>query len=280
MNARVIASFQRRRATAPAHYLARAEIRSHPMKVSSRITLGYGILLAAILLLAAVQISAIRRLQDLIEGTARSGLSAAMTSLELMQDAELIGEYAGRFFREGDPEARKQIDSLRDTFQADLQQLTASTRSKSEDKDAERLSEFWKQFLGNLGRAQSVSRPGEIPPDLAEDLDRLRTQTRTLYQASLRSIEAQAEESRVIARRTERVSWVLAAGVVVAGGLLSLLIVRSVSIPLTNLAEGTRSMAEGGSYYRLDTSRSDEIAQIAKDFNTVAERLKSAPRHD
>jgi methyl-accepting chemotaxis protein len=39
-------------------------------------------------------------------------------------------------------------------------------------------------------------------------------------------------------------------------------------------------MAEGGSCYRLDTSRSDEIAQIAKDFNTVAERLKSAPRRD
>jgi methyl-accepting chemotaxis protein len=39
-------------------------------------------------------------------------------------------------------------------------------------------------------------------------------------------------------------------------------------------------MASGGPYYRLDTSRNDEIAQIAKDFNTIAERLKSAPRHE
>jgi two-component system, NtrC family, sensor histidine kinase KinB len=250
------------------------------MRVSSRLSLGYGILLAAILLLAAVQVYAVRRLQVLIEGTARSGLSAAMSSLELMRDAEMIAEYTGRYFRAGDPEARKQIDSLRDTFQSDLQQLSADTRLKSEDRETGRLSEFWKQFLENLGRAEPASRPGEIPPNLAEDLDRLKTQTRTLYQASLLTIEAQAEEARVIARRTERVSWVLAAGVAVAGGLISLLIVRSVSIPLRSLAEGTRAMATGGSSYRLDTSRSDEIAQIAKDFNTVAERLNSSPPRD
>jgi methyl-accepting chemotaxis protein len=115
---------------------------------------------------------------------------------------------------------------------------------------------------------------------LAEDLDRLKIQARTVYQASLDSIEAQAEESRIIARRTERVSYIFAAGVIVVGGLISLLIVRSVSVPLSSLAQGTRAMASGGPYYRLDTSRNDEIAQIAKDFNTMAERLKSAPRHE
>jgi methyl-accepting chemotaxis protein len=57
------------------------------------------------------------------------------------------------------------------------------------------------------------------------------------------------------------------------------LIVRSAR-PASSLAQGTRAMASGGPYYRLDTSRNDEIAQIAKDFNTIAERLKSAPRRD
>ena len=250
------------------------------MKVSIRISLGYGILLGSLVLLSMIQIYAIRRLQVLIDSTARSGMSAAASSLELMRDAELIAENAGRFFRESDPEARKQIDSLRETFQSDLQQLRASIRTESENREAERLSEFWQQFLVNLGRVQPVSKPAEVPPGLAEDLDRLKTQTRTLYEASLESIEARSEESRTIARRTERVSWILAAGVIVAGGLISLLIVRSVAIPLTSLAEGTRAMAGGGSLYRLDTSRSDEIAQIAKDINTITEHLRSAPRHD
>ena len=250
------------------------------MKVPMRISLVYGILLASVLLLAAVQIFAMRRLRALNEGTARSGLSAAMTSLELMQDTELIAECAGRFFRQGDPEARKQIDVIRDSFQSDLQQVRTNIRSEAEGREIERISQFWQQFLENLWREQAIPQRREIPAVLAEDLDRLKIQARTVYQASLDSIEAQAEESRIIARRTERISWIFAAGVIVVGGLISLLIVRSVSVPLSSLAQGTRAMASGGPYYRLDTSRNDEIAQIAKDFNTIAERLKSAPRHD
>jgi methyl-accepting chemotaxis protein len=249
------------------------------MKVSMRVGLGYGILLASILILAAVQIFAIRRLQVLNEGAARSGLSAAMTSLELMQNTELIAEQAERFFRQGDSEARKQMDALREGFQSDLQRLQSGAGAEGTVREIVRLRAFWQQFLENLWREQSVSKGGEIPPALAEDLERLRTQTRTVYQACLSSIEAQAEQSRLIARRTERISWIFAAGVVVAGGLIALLITRSVSIPLSGLAEGTRTMAEGGAYYRLDTSRNDEIAQIAKDFNTIVDRMRSTPRH-
>ena len=250
------------------------------MKVSMRVGLGYGILLASILILAAVQIFAIRRLQVLNEGMARSGLSAAATSLELMQDTELIAEHADRFFRQGDSEARKQIDVLRDGFQSDLQQLRSDARAAETVREIDRLSGFWQQFLEDFFREQSVSQRREIPPALTEDLERLRAQTRTVYQACLNSIEAQAEESRTIARRIIRISWVFAAGVIVVGGLISLLIARSVSIPLSGLAEGTRTMAEGGAYYRLDTSRNDEIAQIAKDFNTIVDRLRSTPRHE
>ncbi|HEX7090852.1 MAG TPA: HAMP domain-containing protein [Longimicrobiales bacterium] len=36
---------------------------------------------------------------------------------------------------------------------------------------------------------------------------------------------------------------------------------------------GTREVAEGNFRYRLDTSRSDEFAQVARDFNTMTERL-------
>ncbi len=250
------------------------------MKISMRIGLAFGILLASIVLLAATQIFVVRRLKTLGEEAARSGLSTAMTSLELMRDTELIAEYTGRFFLEDDPEARKRIDELRDSFNSDLQHLRAEVPPESGGKETERLSRFWQQFLEDLWSIQSAPRRAEVPAALADDLDRLKTQARTVYQASLDSIEARAEESRRLASRTERFSFILTAGVLVVGGLSSFLIVRSVSVPLSNLVQGTRAMAEGGQIYRLDTSRSDEIAQIAKDFNTIAEHLKSVPRSD
>jgi len=55
--------------------------------------------------------------------------------------------------------------------------------------------------------------------------------------------------------------------------VVSLLIVRSISKPLAHLTEGTRAIIEGKYFYRLDTSRKDEFAQLAKDFNTMIRRL-------
>lgn len=248
------------------------------MKIPARISLGYGILLASILLLAVVQIVAVRNLQALNESASRSGLDAAVASLQLMQDGEMLRENVERFFRYRDPEAGKQIDAIRESYQADLEQLRACIRSDPEAKDLDRLTAFWKEFLETLWREQAASKPGNLPEDLIEGLDRIRTQARTVYQTSLSSIEARGEESRTIAHRAERISWAIAAGALVIGGLMSLLIVRSISIPLSSLAEGTRTMAHGESYYRLDTSRDDEIAQIAKDFNTITERLRSSSR--
>jgi signal transduction histidine kinase len=39
------------------------------------------------------------------------------------------------------------------------------------------------------------------------------------------------------------------------------------------LTEGTRAIAEGKFFYRLDTTRDDEFSQLAKDFNTMTRRL-------
>ena len=50
--------------------------------------------------------------------------------------------------------------------------------------------------------------------------------------------------------------------------LVSLLIVRSISKPLANLTEDARHCGRQV-LHRLDTSRNDEFAQLARDFNTM-----------
>jgi len=54
---------------------------------------------------------------------------------------------------------------------------------------------------------------------------------------------------------------------------VSFVIVQSISSPLRQLTQGTRAIAQGKFFYRLDTSHNDEFAQLAKDFNTMSERL-------
>ena len=69
------------------------------------------------------------------------------------------------------------------------------------------------------------------------------------------------------------ISWSAAAIALVVSFLVSFFIVRSISEPLHHLTEGTRAVAEGKFYYRLDASRNDEFALLAKDFNTMTARL-------
>jgi methyl-accepting chemotaxis protein len=122
-------------------------------------------------------------------------------------------------------------------------------------------------WLSNLSKSGNTLTEG-----LQNTLDALRAQTLAIYQTALRSMVSNVEKSR---QTVETEAWILYCATACALAisiLLSFLIFRSISKPLANLMEGTRSMAEGKFFYRLDTSRDDELSQIAKDFNTIAQR--------
>jgi methyl-accepting chemotaxis protein len=115
----------------------------------------------------------------------------------------------------------------------------------------------------------------QIPQDLVEQLEGLRSQAYSLYQASTQTLSSEAETARKTGDRAELVLWILAAMALVVSLFVSVSVLRSIATPLRHLAEGTRAIAEGKEFYRLDTSRNDEFSQIAKDFNTLARRLRS-----
>src|SRR5690606_3384142 len=119
--------------------------------------------------------------------------------------------------------------------------------------------------------------PSGAAPDLlaqiAQRLDTLHTLTRGLGDASQEAMLARLERSASAARAAERLSWVAAAAALLLSVLVSALIIRSISESLATLKRGTHEVAEGNFRYRLDTSRSDEFAQVARHFNTMTERL-------
>ena len=87
------------------------------------------------------------------------------------------------------------------------------------------------------------------------------------------AIAADSETSTRIGRNALFISWSALAVPVVLGAFASFLIFRSISIPLANLLEGTNAMASGKYFYRLDTSRKDELSRLALDFNALTQRM-------
>ena len=246
------------------------------MRIAVRISLAFGILVLLPVLLAVAQAVAVSRLQNL--GGNPAGFRLALASLQMMRSGDRIEADLETLFERGGQDAISRAATERDNFAAALEDARAQARSEAELRETERLTQFWREFVGELDRAQSRrprAKEGGVPPAVAEHLDRLQVQLRTVYQVGLDSMADREDRARLAADRTRRWSWIFAAAVLVAGGFTAFLIVRSLILPLGSLAEGTRAIAEGKSYVRLDTSRSDELAQIAKDFNTLVERLGS-----
>ncbi len=113
---------------------------------------------------------------------------------------------------------------------------------------------------------------------LQQALDQVREDTRQLAAASQDAMTRELANSEQAARTAEHLSWLAALGALLLSLLLSALLVRSIVGPLGRLAEGTREVSAGRFGYRLDTSGSGEFAQVARDFNSMTERLDELDR--
>ncbi len=244
------------------------------MKITTRITAGYGILILLLAGLVTYEVLTIHRMQGINYGLSQTDLQAAVGSLQLMRDRDLIEEYARKALALGDPDYVAQLKEYQENFQKALKEIRRASPSADVQVEVNRLDEYWQAFVVDLARHQpGTVKVTDFPADLKDDLERLRAQAGTVYDASGRSIKRAADDSIKIGEMARVISIWTAAIALVISALVAFLIYRSISIPLAHLTEGTRAIADGKFYYRLDTSRNDEFSQLAKDFNTMTHRL-------
>jgi signal transduction histidine kinase len=245
------------------------------MKITTRINTGYGIFIAVLIGLAAYQIIAVNRMQSIIQELSSINAEKALTAIQTMRDRDLIAEYAEKSLLRIDPGYENKLDEYIEDFNKDLKKLESDVSSEQERNEIRRLKESLRTFTDDLNRVQlNVPEDGmRLPALLESDLVGLEIQARSVYEAAKQSMSDKLDQS---AQTSQTVQVVLISVTVVILSimiLVSLVIVRSISKPLANLTEGTRAITEGKYFYRLDTSRNDEFAQLAKDFNTMIRRL-------
>lgn len=62
---------------------------------------------------------------------------------------------------------------------------------------------------------------------------------------------------------------------ILTGGLVCYALARYLTTPIVRLREATRHLADGDLSARVETKRQDEIGQLARDFDEMAERIES-----
>ena len=245
------------------------------MKITTRINTGYGIFIAVLLGLAVYQIIAVNRMQSINQQLKDINAENALTSLRMMQNQKQIGEFTEKSFVLTDPEYKDLLKDYIKAFETNLEELEDGVGSEKEVGEVKRLKESWQVFIEDLDREQRNA-PKEamrLPAPLESDLETLQIQAESVYDAIMQSMSDKLDQSAQTSRTVQVVLMSVTVVVLSIMILVSLLIVRSISKPLANLTEGTRAITEGKYFYRLDTSREDEFAQLAKDFNTMIRRL-------
>jgi len=246
------------------------------MRIATKIFSGYGVVIALMALVILYQVVLINRLQSIQQELSGLNFQAAGTALEMMRELDGIEEYSKKSYLLLDPEyAARRRDFERD-FETSLTRLRPLAQSKAEQTEVERLGRFWLEFAAEGARpppGDASDVPREIPPSLQQKLDALHAQVKTVYESTLQEREIEARRSAEMGRRAAWVSWSAAVVALLLSLMVSVVILRSIAEPLNHLTEGTRAIAEGKFFYRLDTARNDEFAQLAKDFNSMTARL-------
>jgi len=247
------------------------------MKVKNRIIVGYAVLIGVVAALLVYQVTVLRGLQAVPGSGSGSDFDHTLATLQMLRDRDILEDRTRRVLAGAWAEDTAGLEEAQDNFRNRLLWLREVQASEREQAELTRLDQFYREFVEELARQQGTPQPDRtrrLPAALEESIDRLRLQSFSVYNAALQTLAAKADKSRTQARRAEFVLWCLVPLALLLSSLAAFFVVRSISVPLHHLKEGTRAMAEGKTYYRLDTSRTDEFSQIARDFNELTRRLE------
>ncbi len=253
------------------------------MKVGTRLRSAFAFYIT---LLAAVLVYHVRTTQHAVDsGRALTIISTRLRVSSTAQTTRLVqmSSDAEKYFVTHD---KGYFDKFLDSEQAfgkGLQSLDRHPLSAGERRAFDSLVVDWANVDAQVrplaGVASKSPETGRATvTQLQTALDQVRDGTRRLAMASQDAMSEELDASEQAARKAERLSWLAGVGVLVSSLLLSALLVRSIVEPLRRLAEGTREVSAGRFDYRLESTGSDEFTQVARDFNSMTERLDELDR--
>ncbi len=253
------------------------------MKVATRLSGALAMLVALLLIVLTYHVRTLRDAVatsfDLSELSGRIFLAATEQVTRLTE----MEENAGKFWVTGDPGYRTLYEEAVAGFDRGLVELGDQPLEPAERRAWEALRSDWAAFHPVRSELEDQPAGGLMVAidrldSLRVELDRLTASARRLGDAAHESMEARLDRSAVAAGRAERISWIAASVALSLALLVAVLTVRSITRALRRLRHGTRAVAEGDFEHQLDTTGSDEFADLARDFNVMTRRLGELDR--
>jgi len=246
------------------------------MKVSTRIIAGYVILIALTVAVLSYQVYMIQQLNEINKNLAKVNVNDALTSLYLNYHEGLIEDGALKYYGTRYAQYLDQVQNFGGLLETDLRKLRATATSESELEAIERVSRSWKAVQETIAAEENLPKKPESierTTRLEDQLLALRMHSEQVVVQVQAAIDNAGIRSGETAARAVRVSWIAASAALLLSILVSVPIIWSITSRLRELGKATRAVAAGQFEHRMPASGTDEFADLAGDFNTMAQRL-------
>ena len=237
---------------------------------------GYVVLIVLTVAVLSYQVYTIKHLNEINAQLANANVRDALTSLYLQYDEGLIEEGALKYNGTRYAQYLDQVESHGNALEQKLDELKLNAKSESELQAIEQVFRSWKAVQETVADAESLPQKSdstEIATRLKPQLLKLYNDCQFLAAEAQTAINNSGIRSSKMAATATQVSFIAAGGALLLSILVSVPIIWSITSRLRELGKATRLVAAGQFEHRMPASGNDEFANLAGDFNTMAQRL-------
>jgi signal transduction histidine kinase len=247
------------------------------MNLYKKILLAEAPLAIALAIVCVVSIAVISSLgshsQTVLKDNYRSVLAA-----QRMKEAIERMDSAALFIVAGEQQKGiEQAQRNRAVFEDELKVQEANITEAGEKEFTEKLRAAWENYQAKFDRLQKTTSSNEARQLYFSELETAFLQVKTAADEILAiNQDAMVRKSDAVRRTAERmrtITILVALAALALGLFLSSLLTRRILQPLSALSEATHRIGEGNFDARAHVRGSDELAQLAQDFNAMAGRL-------
>ncbi len=231
--------------------------------------------LALICILSVMMISSLgSHSQTILKDNYRSVLAIQrmLEALERLEDSASVVVLAA--LRD---EERQKAAEYRQQFENELKVQEGNITEHGEREITQRLRKLWMSYQEKFDHLQEITDSEEAKrfyfAELEPTFREVKTAAETILAMNQDAMVRKSDDVRRTAERMNTVMGTAVIGVLLLGLFLSITFTRRLLRPLAELSQATRRIGEGDFTARAEVRGSDELAQLASDFNAMASHL-------
>ncbi len=244
------------------------------LTIYRKLMIGFSIVIFLMLIATAYVLVELHR----VTGASRTALTVDVQAIDLEKEMHTIlyeeERYADRYLMAQDMAYRSVFLEKNRLFVRYLDSLTGMLSDTRERKTLDLAGQIHDSlFTAVLGAdlsSSAVNQRADAMDEVRNSLDQLISRRQHAVDASVQSIDRATE-------RSLKVALFIAIGALLAAISAALIITRTITRPIGTLVAGTKEIA-GGSFTRIRIPSRDEIADLAKAFNSMSESLDQVNR--